>query len=212
MRNQNKIFIAFSNEIRTRFLKESSSKDFSTSEDTVRYVFFHALMKVGKYRLEEIELEKPCKDPYFGKSKFDLFVKTKNSYPLVIEFKYHKQHKESAFTSEVGALFWDFAKLVSELDGRKNKIAAYFVYVLRESMKAYLDNPRRKRLRCFFNLKKGSSMRFGKRDIMNLKSIRTWLKDKGYDYVRKFHCKIKSVYLADRPLEECYLRIYKIEK
>lgn len=194
-------------------LAERISNNILTSEDDVRYTFLYSLSKIGKYNPLEIELEKSYKEDNLKNDKMDLYVSPKRGNDaFAVEFKYHgPKAYATARTSDAGSIFWDFAKLSGEIG--KNKMSAYFVYVLDEKMKKYFE--KKKSLSCLLDLSKGR-LRITKAYFKELPpTMWEWLKDKDkkYDFVTGLHCYVKSVFRSDfLKQQRHYLRIFSIER
>lgn len=188
----------------------SNKNNILTSEDDVRYAFLYSLSKIGKYNPLEIELEKPYKEGNLKNDKMDLYVSPKRGNDaFAVEFKYHgPKAYVTARTSDTGSIFWDFAKLSREIG--KNKMSAYFVYVLDEKMKKYFE--KKKSLSWLLNLSKGrrsiTKAYFKKLPL----TMRKWLED-NKDAEYDLHCHVKSVFRSDfRKQQRHYLRIFSIER
>jgi len=135
--NLQKIFIDFAVLLNDRFSKIDESLD-SISEDTIRYLFFHACTQNG-IKPNEIDLEKKglFNDEKISKtSKLDLYIKSEKIQNLAIEFKYHKKEGSSNVQPYyTGLLLYDFFRLQNITDKNVRKLS---IYVASSDMKEKL--------------------------------------------------------------------------
>ena len=136
--NLQKIFIDFAILLNERFSQIGKSSD-SISEDTIRYLFFHACTQNG-IKPNEIDLEKKglFNDEKISKtSKLDLYIKSEKIQNLAIEFKYHKKEGSSYVQPYyTGLLLYDFFRLQNITDKNVRKLS---IYVASSDMKKKLN-------------------------------------------------------------------------
>lgn len=190
-----KVFNYFSDLIQRRF-----SKSIPTTEDSMRYTFFHSLIVKGGYRPEDIVLEQPYTNPKFKGNKLDLYAVSKNkTMSAAFEFKYHRGNA-AGYTSKAGELFWDIAKLANFKAKSK-----FIVYLTDENMKKYLTNPRNKH--DWFSLAVDNSVIIDNDYACKFpKSLTSWID--GDNYINK--CRLRLCFQSVLPKSHC-LKIYEIE-
>lgn len=127
-----------------------SSGVFST-EDAVRYTFFHALLKNNFCLHPDIVLELP--HPTIPKAEIDLFICPQEERPAIaVEFKFDRpipSEKNAPRTQKAGAVFKDLFRL-ARVPGLKAQ-SKFFVYLASSEMSDYFRNPQN-RLLPFFEL------------------------------------------------------------
>jgi hypothetical protein len=152
-----KVFAEFSILLNTR-LKNSVF----TSEDSVRYTFFAALLHTAKIAPHEIILEFP--HPCISGAQIDTYVpSTSDRKGLVIEFKYDRQPpggRNMPRTQNAGEVFNDVYRLACfEEDPLADRL---LIYLADAEMAGYLSNSRNQ-LTDFFQLASGHQLRVDKR-------------------------------------------------
>lgn len=192
------VFKSFCNLLSNRL-----NKNILTTEDSIRYTFFHSLVTKGGYKPNDIILEHPYKHFKFKDNKLDLYVISKNKkQSLAFEFKYHRGDS-GAYTSKAGELFWDIAKLANF-----NAKGRYIIYITDNKMKEYLSNPRNK-LNDLFSLSINDNLTIDRKYIENhSKTLVSWIKSEGTYYIKK--CQITSTFQSNLPKKH-HLRIYRIK-
>ncbi|WP_297458402.1 hypothetical protein [Thermococcus sp.] len=140
---------AFLVETRLRAILEGRSQldeIYRESEDTMRYMMFHALTIVGRISPTEVYLEYPHPEvPNRNHAKLDTFVAPKGDRPAIaFEMKFHRKigNNELAKPNNAGAVFADVLKLALFRPGAN--IKRYLVYIADGHMLDYLSNPRNK--------------------------------------------------------------------
>lgn len=137
-----------------KLLEERLKNEIFTTEDSVRYTFFLALIENGFCKHTDILLEIP--HPTIPKAEVDLFVQAGDNRPATaFEFKYDRpipSEKNAPRTQKAGAVFKDLFRLA-----RVPKEAApqrFFIYLTAQEMADYFRNPAN-RLNSFFELPEG---------------------------------------------------------
>jgi len=115
------------------------------SEDTIRYMMFHALTGTEKINPLDIYLEYPHPEvPNKDYAKLDMFISPKRDRPAIaFEMKFHKKINDNLvpLPNNAGAVFADILKLA--LFRKKQRgIKRYMLYVTDENMIKYLKKPR----------------------------------------------------------------------
>ncbi|MFC1975481.1 hypothetical protein ACFLXQ_03670 [Chloroflexota bacterium] len=133
-----------------------------TSEDSVRYTFFAALLHTTKIAPHEIILEFP--HPSIPGAQIDTYVpSTPDRKGLVIEFKYDRQPpggRNMPRTQNAGEVFNDLYRLARfEEDPSADRL---LVYLTDAGMAGYLSNSRNQ-LTDFFQLAPGHQLRVDER-------------------------------------------------
>jgi len=104
-----------------------------TTEDSIRYMFFHAMTKNGANPIEII-LEYP-----FENKKIDLYAPEQN---LCAEFKYHRRpvnpNTKTPKTANAGKVVADLIRLA--IFKQEEKLKRLLVYVYTDEMKNYFSN------------------------------------------------------------------------
>lgn len=122
-----------------------------TTEDAVRYTFFHALCTAGGLQPHQIVLEFP--HDALDRKALDILIPEWQGKPCIIEFKYHRRapgkNSSAPRPMKAGSFFKDLMRLArfraSETSSR------LLIYVTDGEMASYLSNPRN-RLHDVFNL------------------------------------------------------------
>jgi hypothetical protein len=113
--------------------------DVITTEDSVRYTFFAALLRQKLAEPEEVILELP--HPKIARAEIDTWIVRRNDCPIAIEFKYDRQipsGHNSPRPMKAGKLFNDLFRLA--LICQPGKTLCYFVYLTDSEMASYLQN------------------------------------------------------------------------
>jgi hypothetical protein len=126
-----------------------------TTEGSVRYTFFAALLETERLAPEEIVLEH--RHPGIEKALIDTWIPNMGPAGTAIEFKYDRDipsGRNSPRTQKAGKIFHDLYRL-GQVHAEANKI---FVYLASSEMaKHFLSE--RNRLSAFFSLKPRASLR-----------------------------------------------------
>ena len=127
-----------------------------TTEDAVRYTFFHALLASSGYRHTDVVLELP--HPAMEGAQIDLVVRARGELPSFAgEFKYDRTNPGGTTqnrTQRAGAVFNDLFRLARVPDSLTP--AKYFIYLTDPEMASYFRNPSNELPR-FFELPIGQS-------------------------------------------------------
>jgi hypothetical protein len=121
-----------------RLLDERFSRDVVTTEDSVRYTFFAALLN-AEVTPDQVVLEYP--HPAIDRAKIDTWLPAFNNESIAVEFKYDRDPpggKNQPKTQKAGYVFKDFRR--QELVAKKVGTRAFFVYVTSEEMAVYFRN------------------------------------------------------------------------
>jgi len=131
---------------------ERTTRRIFTTEDSVRYLFFHSLLRSLGVGPNGILLESP--HPSDPKKKIDMIVVRSDQTPeLVFEFKFHREIPGGSISvrpMNAGQMFKDIFRLAGYRASKPDS-RCFFVYCTDRVMKAYLGNPRNN-LADFFNL------------------------------------------------------------
>ncbi len=178
-----------------------SSKIFST-EDSIRYTFFVALLKTTSITPDEVILEYP--HPKISGAEVDTYIpSTLERGGLIVEFKYDREipsGKNLPRPQKAGKLFSDIYKLIKfDVDPRASH---WFIYLTDDEMRAYLRNERNG-LSDFFELGFGSTIRVDERYISSKSS--TFKGAVG----GIFNADIKSIWSEEMPNGHM-LRVYEV--
>lgn len=133
-----------------------------TSEDAVRYTFFHALTLCGRYSHLNISLEEPL--PTHAGRQLDtvLYSKDKRRPILVAEFKYHRERFTRRPLTEMSAsVYCDLFRLAfaEAIWGAK----AYLIWVTDQEMIRYFSNTRNN-VSELIDLNPGEELKIGTRN------------------------------------------------
>lgn len=123
-----------------------------TTEDSVRYTLFAALLAKAGFRPDEVVLEQP--HPAIPRAQIDTWVPPSNgNMGVAIEFKYDREipsERNSPRTQKAGKAFHGLYRL-----GKlPNSMTRLFVYLTSSEMASYFRNPSNG-LDAFFALPKG---------------------------------------------------------
>lgn len=167
------------NIVSTRFanlLQSRFSKNVFTTEDSIRYTFFAALLEQG-IRPEEIVLEYP--HPAIPRARLDVLVSsTEQRREIGIEFKYDRRTLSGTnqpMPQKAGAVFKDFIRLLQWPE----PLERYLVYLTDDELHRYLTSPRNG-LSTIFGLTPGKNLdvdrsSFLERSPTFLGSMGNWL-------------------------------------
>ena len=120
-------------------LDERLKHEVITTEDSVRYTFFAALIDTG-VKPHEVVLEYP--HPAIDRAKIDTWIPAHDGRSVALEFKYDRDPPggmNQPKTQKAGSVFKDLHRQVRVAEGVK--IRSYFVYVTSEEMAVYFRNP-----------------------------------------------------------------------
>ncbi len=145
-------------------LNERFSKSVYTTEDSIRYTFFTAVLDSGIYQHHELIMEYP--HPAIPGAEVDTYIPaTESRTGEVIEFKYHRQipsGKNPPRPQKAGHLFKDIDRLQRFENGIE--INRIFIYVTDGEMANYMDN-KSNGLYDFFRLPEGERLNIGEQYI-----------------------------------------------
>jgi hypothetical protein len=126
-----------------------------TTEDSVRYTLFAALLTKWNLRPEEIVLEQP--HPAIARAQIDAWIPAAGDRPgVAIEFKYDREmpsERNSPRTQKAGKVFHDLYRLGT----LPKSVVRIFVYLTSSEMAGYFRNPSNG-LSAFFALPLGRSL------------------------------------------------------
>lgn len=128
------IFTTFADLIRERI--EAGTP---TTEDSVRYTFFAALLENG-VAAKDVVLEYP--HPAIARAEVDTWLPSYQGVAVAIEFKYDRDPpggKNQPRTQKAGSVFRDLRRL--SLTAAETKAKSYFVYLTTAEMAIYFRNP-----------------------------------------------------------------------
>ena len=153
------------------------SKKIHTTEDSIRYTFFHCLTNSGQFLPSDIIVEYPLKhrdehnmegSSKNSHEKIDTYIPPKNDkIGLAFEFKYDREipsGKNSPKTQNAGSIFNDVFRLASFK--REENLHRYFIYVTKKGMGTYFNNSQC--LADFFNLPTGTTYNLDQTTFDNL--------------------------------------------
>jgi hypothetical protein len=129
----NEIFEDFSSLLELRL-----TSGIQTTEDSVRYTLFAAMLR-GGIQPHDIVLE--YSHPAISRAQVDTWLPSLNGHSVGIEFKYDRNPpggKNQPKTQKAGQVFRDVHRLV--LLGENTRADCYFVYVTTEEMAVYFKN------------------------------------------------------------------------
>jgi len=172
-----------------------------TTEDSVRYTFFAALLETGDIQPESVILEFP--HPDIKGAKIDTWLPSLDGKTHAIEFKYDRQipsGKNLPRPQKAGAVFNDLSRL-ARIAGR-TRMRCLFIYLTDREMAGYLSNPDNG-LADFFSLRPGQALKIDGPYILGKSS--TFQKAVG----GSFQTELVSFYAAGLPKQH-QLRIYEV--
>ncbi|MBW1716821.1 MAG: hypothetical protein JRH08_15300 [Deltaproteobacteria bacterium] len=120
-------------------LNERFRRGVVTTEDSVRYTFFAALLDAG-VTPHEVVLEYP--HPAIYGAKIDTWLPSYKDRSIALEFKYDRDlpgGKNQPKTQKAGYIFKDLHRQV--LVAKEIGVRSFFVYVTSEEMAVYFRNP-----------------------------------------------------------------------
>jgi hypothetical protein len=120
-------------------LDERFKRGVVTTEDSVRYTFFAALLNAGILP-HEVVLEYP--HPAIERAKIDTWLPSYKEGSVAIEFKYDRDPpggKNQPKTQKAGYVFKDLHRQVHV--AKEIGVRSFFVYVTSEEMATYFRNP-----------------------------------------------------------------------
>lgn len=187
----------------SKLLEKRFQKEIFTTEDSIRYTFFHCLVNYAKLLPSDIILEYP--HPSIPNAKVDAYVPSQNERPeLVFEFKFDRAIPSGRNTpkpQKAGKIFADIMRLSLFPSG--TKVNRYLIYVTDEEMASYFQNESN-RLDDFFNLRPQQTLRVNK--AYTNKHCRTFAKSAGSNSIS---CEIKCL-LSEQFETATWLRVYEI--
>lgn len=127
-----------------------------TTEDSIRYTFFYALVLKSSTLPNEIILEYP--HPAIPRAVIDTYIPSYQGTSLAIEFKYDREipsGREIPKPQNAGELFKDMDRLARF--SPKSYMNRIQIYVADSLMVTYFNNPENGH-EAFFNLRQGSKM------------------------------------------------------
>ena len=140
----------------SKLLETRLGKRVFTTEDSVRYTFFAALLDVTNLKPEQVILE--YSHPAIDGAKVDTWIQELLGETVAIEFKYDRKipsGKNSPKPQKAGKLFHDLYRLLV-IDGH-DPIRKIFVYLTSEEMAKYMRKSKNG-LNDFFSLKQGEEL------------------------------------------------------
>ncbi len=189
------IFEEFGNLLDERF-----NRGVVTTEDSVRYTFFAALLKAG-VTPDQVVLEYP--HPEIDRAKIDTWLPSYKEGSVALEFKYDRDPpggKNQPKTQKAGHVFKDLRRQI--LVAKEIGVRSYFVYVTSEEMAVYFRNPNNGHAK-FWDLESGQEITIDERYLSN--KPKTFLNALG----RAFQAKIVGV--VHRTLSSStYIRVYEV--
>lgn len=147
----NKVFEQFGKLLKTRL-----EPQVPTTEDSVRYTFFAALLDVTELKPHQVILE--YSHPNIDLAEVDTWIPELNGEIVAIEFKYDREipsGRNAPRTQKAGKLFHDLYRLLEIVD--HDPIKRIFVYLASNEMVKYMKNPKNG-LEDFFSLEQGKEL------------------------------------------------------
>jgi hypothetical protein len=172
----------------------------TTTEDSVRYTFFAALLRHG-VSPEQVVLE--CPHHGIDGARIDTWLPSYKDTPVAIEFKYDRDPpggRNQPKTLKAGAIFKDLKR--QALAAKKMDAKSYFVYVTTEEMAIYFNSPNNRHDR-FWSLKQGSEMLIDEQYLLD--RPKTFSNTVG----GSFKAKVIMAYSKDFS-NGWYLRVYQV--
>lgn len=186
----------FADLLRTRLTKGTV-----TTEDSVRYTFFAALLEAGHVRPEDVILE--YAHPAIQRAMIDTWVTSLDGETVAVEFKYHRElpgGKNLPRPMNAGQLFHDLKRL--SLIDQTGGVHTLFVYLTNPEMAKYFSNDRNG-LVDFFTLEPGQDLK------IDLEYFGT----KAASFVKSaggaFDTDIRGLFSCDMPNDHV-LKVYKV--
>ena len=141
----------------TNLLDRRLARRVFTTEDSVRYTFFVALLEALKLQPEDVVLEQP--HPKIRGAQIDVFIPRLGERAFAIEFKYDRENPGGTNLprpQKTGSMLHDVFRLAQF--SAADKIEGVFVYVTSDEMAGYLRNPTNG-LSDWFGLQPGAQFR-----------------------------------------------------
>lgn len=139
-----------------QLLNERFAHGVVTTEDSVRYTFFAALLESGVLP-HQVTLEYP--HPSITGAEIDTWLQSYQGGSVALEFKYDRDPPggmNQPNTQKAGAVFKDLSRQVAA--ATHTGVRAYFVYVTTQAMATYFANARNGHAE-FWSLTPGQRMR-----------------------------------------------------
>lgn len=184
-----------------RLLEERFRREVVTTEDSVRYTFFAALLESG-VTPDQVVLEYP--HPAIDRAKIDTWLPAYKGGAIAIEFKYDRDPPgglNQPKTQKAGAVFKDLRRQV--LVAKEIGVRSYFVYVTSEEMAVYFRNPNNGHSE-LWGLESGSDMLVDEQYLSE--KPKTFLGTLG----GSFEAKVVGAFHSDL-YGGNYLRVYKVQ-
>lgn len=143
----------------SRLLKERLRRGVHTTEDSVRYTFFAALLRSASIDPHEVVLEWP--HPKIERGLVDAYVPNLGGRSIAIEFKYDRESPSGSSVPrprKAGAVFSDLRKL--SLLSAGLEMDRLLIYCTDRIMSRYFRNPRNGHVD-FFELSPGHTLHIG---------------------------------------------------
>ncbi len=182
-------------------LRERLSRETFTTEDSIRYTFFAALLRDSHLAPHDIVLEYP--HPQIPGAEVDTFLPVFGGRPLAIEFKYDRRIPSGASVprpQNAGELFKDISRLI-RLDMKPEPVRV-LVYLTDAVMAGYFANPKNGHA-AFFGLPCGQRLRIDSTYISG--KATTFQRNAGADLAAILECR----WSEELPRGH-HLRIYEV--
>jgi hypothetical protein len=188
----------------SELMNERFAKGIFTTEDSVRYTFFHSLGKCGNLSPSDIILER--QHPSIPRAEIDMYVPSKNGTPeLFFEFKFDRaipSEKNAPRPYKAGKIFADIMRLACLKSDFNTQ--CYLVYVTDAEMASYFGNYNNQ-LDDFFNLGLGEKMAIDKKYVAA--HCKTFAKAVGNKVIpSEVRCR-----RSEKIVQNIWLRIYEIQ-
>ena len=173
-----------------------------TTEDSVRYTFFSALLDTTGLRPEHVILEFP--HPGIPRAKIDTWIPDLDGRTMAFEFKYDREipsDRNSPRTQKAGKVFNDIHRL--EIISQSTDADCVFVYLASGEMSGYMSNPQNG-ISDFFLLHPATSMNIDA-EFLNSKAT-TFRGAVGGEFAARLTC----LHSASLPKEH-ELRVYRVQ-
>lgn len=174
-----------------------------TSEDSIRYSFFLALVQTGFCIHSDVWLELP--HPTISGAEIDLLVRAvPGRQSAAFEFKYDRaipSQRNLPRTQKAGAVFKDLFRLAHIPENITN--VRYFIYCTSEEMASYLRNPTNGWTR-FWSLRKNEQYDLTINSVQSQSA--TFRGVIGNLFIP---CKVTGLFVSDLPSGHC-LRAYQV--
>lgn len=181
-------------------LDERFRRGVVTTEDSVRYTFFAALLGAGASP-HQVVMEYP--HPAIDRAKIDTWLPSYKDGSIALEFKYDRDPpggKNQPKTQKAGSVFKDLRRQIEV--AKAVGVRSYFVYVTSEEMAVYFRNPNNGH-KCFWDLEKGQELNIGEEYFEN--KPKTFLNTLG----GKFDAKVIGVFARSLSAGH-YMRTYEV--